>query len=143
MKVIISGLWNDVPTETSVTADSVEECFDICRDQIEDWTNINIKAYDDDGELLFEDSEFDINDDRFNISDEERNELQRRMDDLEDTTRYYIVSNILDEMFYDIETDCWCSDRSSATGFKREYHAQLLYAYMGKEHIEIKSFKKD
>lgn len=142
MKVIISGLWNDVPTETSVTADSVEECFDICRDQIEDWTNINIKAYDDDGELLFEDSEFDINDVRFDISDDERNELRRRMDDLNDTTRYYIVSNILDEMFYDIETDCWCSERSSSTGFKRERHAQIIYDSMDKDYTEIKRYDK-
>ncbi len=75
------------------------------------------------------------------LSKEELAEITRRMDDLDNPVRYYIVSTLLNEMFYDIESDCWTSCRKGGTGFKRKYHAELIQDQMKtKDHTIISEY---
>ena len=76
------------------------------------------------------------------LSKEEMAELNRRMEDFDNPVRYYIVSTLLNDMYYDIESDCWSSCRKGSTGFKRKAHAELIQSDMKtKDHTLIQEFK--
>lgn len=76
------------------------------------------------------------------MTEDEIAEIKRRMDDLDNTKRYYIVSTLLGEMFYDIESDYWTSCRKSGTGFKRKAHAELIQSKMKtKDHTIISEYE--
>ena len=75
------------------------------------------------------------------LSEEQVAEINRRMEDFDNPVRYYIVSTLLNEMFYDIEIDCWSSCRKDSTGFKRKCHAELIQSQMKtKDHTIIKEY---
>ena len=75
------------------------------------------------------------------MSEEQLVELKRRIADFDNPVRYYIVSTLLMETYYDIESDCWSSCRKSSTGFKRKVYAELIQSQMKtKDHTLIKEF---
>ena len=76
------------------------------------------------------------------MTEDEVAEIKRRMDDCDNPIRYYIVSTLLMEMFYDIQSDCWSSCRKSSTGFKRKSHAELIQSEMqSKDHTIITEYE--
>lgn len=76
------------------------------------------------------------------LSEEQVAEITRRMEDFDNPVRYYIISTLLGEMFYDIESDCWTSCRKGSTGFKRKCHAELIQSDMKtKDHTIIKEYE--
>ncbi len=82
---------------------------------------------DDGSEMEIHEFDFDCPPDDMSVEDIE--ELQRRVDDLHDPTRYVIASKIFWTVYYDVSTDCWCEDITSATLFKRKKYAEVvLYA---------------
>ncbi len=77
------------------------------------------------------------------MSEDELAKITRIIDDLDNPVRYYIVSTLLNEMFYDIESDCWTSCRKDSTGFKRKAHAELIQSQMKtKDHTSINEYEK-
>ncbi len=69
------------------------------------------------------------------MSAEDIAELERRIEDAQDPTRYMIMSDLgfcgSFILWYDISDDTWCSDQISGTMFKREAYAKAVLAAMG------------
>jgi len=84
---------------------------------------------------MCDDIEYEVDGDYPPISDEDVAELQRRIVDLEDPTRYMIESDLGYTgsfiLWYSITDDTWCSDQPSGTMFKREAYAQAVLNAMG------------
>lgn len=84
---------------------------------------------------MSDDIEYEEDGDYPPMSDEDIAELQRRVDDLEDPTRYMIKSDIGSTgvfiLWYNVSDDTWCSDQPSGTMFKREAYAEAILTAMG------------
>lgn len=69
------------------------------------------------------------------LSQEDIDELQRRIEDAEDPTRYMIRSDLGFTgsfiLWYCIADDTWRSDQISGTMFKREAYAEAVLKAMG------------
>ncbi len=69
------------------------------------------------------------------LSDEDVEELNRRIADLEDPTRYMIRSDLGNSgsfiLWYDVTDSTWCSDQITGTMFKREDQAEAVLGSMG------------
>lgn len=81
-------------------------------------------------------------------------ELRRRMVDLDDPRRWVVVSALGDEegplhekcvgrMFYDVESDCYCTDLLGATPFKSQAIAESVAAALGRRKRVIEVTKQD
>ncbi len=79
---------------------------------------------------MSDDVEYNEDDDLTPLSEEEITELRRRIDDLEDPTRYMIRSDIGNSgsflLWYSVSDDTWCSDQITGTMFKRKQCAQAI-----------------
>ena len=84
---------------------------------------------------MSDDIEYEEDGDYPPMADEDIAELQRRIVDLEDPTRYMIKTDIGFTgsfiLWYSITDDTWCSDQISGTMFKREAYAQAVLSAMG------------
>lgn len=69
------------------------------------------------------------------MSDEDVAELNRRIEDAEDPTRYMIKSDLGYSgsfiLWYEVTEGTWCSDQLSGTMFKREKEASAVLTAMG------------
>lgn len=91
---------------------------------------------------MSDDIEYEEDGDYPPMADEDIAELQRRIVDLEDPTRYMIKTDIGFTgsfiLWYSITDDTWCSDQPSGTMFKREAYAQVVLNAMGdKKFIKV------
>jgi len=90
---------------------------------------------------MSDDDIHDDDDDYPPLSDEDVAELQRRIDDLEDPTRYMIQSDLGYTgsflLWYDVTGNMWCSDQQSGTMFKLKEHAQAVFDCMDKAFTSI------
>ncbi len=77
------------------------------------------------------------------LSDEDVAELQRRMDDAEDPTRYMIKSDLGYSgsfiLWYNVTDDTWCSDQISGTMFKRLKHAEAVFDQMDRSFVTVEA----
>jgi hypothetical protein len=77
-------------------------------------------------------------------------EIERRVKDLRDSTRYVIVSVMLPgpprkwELFYDVSDDMWAMEIAGATLFKRKRTARAVADLLGDRYqiVEVKLGRK-
>lgn len=128
MKYIYKGTCKGEDVSLHVNSDEkIADSFDT----VATWDSFRVEAYEDNGELLFEDAPFDI--DNNDLDADEVTELRRRMDDLDDPKRYFIVSSLMGSSYYNVETDCWSDSLEYCTGFKRLKYAEAVMKLLGKD----------
>jgi hypothetical protein len=68
------------------------------------------------------------------LTREQLREIRRRVQDHDDPVRYMVVSRLLPnwKLWFDVESDCYCSDIDSGTAFKRRDQAAAVLRALGK-----------